>query len=235
MSHCGAQGNGDVTLRCGSGRGGRRGRGACGACGSPDAPGTAPAAASLSATSRSGASMIQNPARYPPTGGRLPLLVFPCGWRAEDASTGVNWSESLAEMDESFPALHKAILGVDIEGFADPRRTNPDQIAMRAGFCIAACGCRRWPGQASPWEACYQEDRGDGALILVPPDIPKALLVIRFPQELSAALRSHNDTDDATSRLRVRLAVHAGKSTRTNTASRVWQRTSPSVCWRQPR
>ena len=35
MSHRGAQGNSNVTLRCPSGAAGRRGRGACGACGSP--------------------------------------------------------------------------------------------------------------------------------------------------------------------------------------------------------
>ena len=38
-------------------------------------------------------------------------------------------------MEELFPvALHKAILGVDIEGFADRRRTNPDQILVREGL-----------------------------------------------------------------------------------------------------
>jgi tetratricopeptide (TPR) repeat protein len=98
---------------------------------------------------------------------------------------------------------------VDIERFADRRRTNPDQIAMRSGLyrCLDAALAR----SGVPWEACYHEDRGDGALILVPPDIPKALLVTRFPQELSVALRSHNEARDAGSRLRVRLAVHAGE------------------------
>jgi class 3 adenylate cyclase len=48
-------------------------------------------------------------------------------------------------------------------------------------------------------------------LILVPAEIPKNLLVSRFPHELSLALRGHNQAHAARSRIRVRLAVHAGE------------------------
>ena len=70
-------------------------------------------------------------------------------------------------MNKMFPAMHRAILGVDIEGFADRRRTNPDQIFMREGLygCLRAAFAR----SGISWTACYHEDRGDGALILVPP------------------------------------------------------------------
>ena len=27
-----------------------------------------------------------------------------------------------------------------------------------------------------PWDLCYHEDRGDGVLILVPPEVPKSRL-----------------------------------------------------------
>ena len=85
-------------------------------------------------------------------------------------------------MDESFPALHRAILGVDIEGFADRRRTNLDQIAMRDG--LYRCLRIAFASSGIAWTACYHEDRGDGALILVPPEVPKSLLVAHLPQEL---------------------------------------------------
>ena len=114
-----------------------------------------------------------------------------------------------AEMDEPYPAFHKAILGIDIEGFADRRRTNPDQIAVRAGLyrCLRTAFAR----SSIAWDSCYHEDRGDGALVLVPPEIPKAWLVTRFPRELSDALRSHNDAHAAEARIRVRLVVHGGE------------------------
>ena len=41
--------------------------------------------------------------------------------------------------------------------------------------------------------------------------MPETLLVTRFPQDLSVALRSHNQAHAAESRIRVRLVVHAGE------------------------
>jgi WD40 repeat protein len=113
-------------------------------------------------------------------------------------------------MEELFPvALHKAILGVDIEGFADRRRTNPDQIRVREG--LYRCLQEAFARTGIAWDLCYREDRGDGALILVPPEIPKNLLVSRFPQELSISLQAHNQAHPAASRIRVRLVVHGGE------------------------
>jgi tetratricopeptide (TPR) repeat protein len=113
-------------------------------------------------------------------------------------------------MDESLThALHRAIMGVDIEGFADRRRTNPDQILMRGG--LYHCLETAFAGSGIAWESCYHEDRGDGALILVSPEIPKDLLVSQFPQELAVALHAHNQMHAAGSKIRVRLVVHAGE------------------------
>jgi hypothetical protein len=114
-------------------------------------------------------------------------------------------------MEELFPvALHKAILGVDIEGFADRRRTNPDQILAREG--LYCCLREAFARTGIAWDLCYREDRGDGALILVPPEIPKNLLVSRFPQELSIFPQAHNQAHPAGSRIRVRLVVHGGEA-----------------------
>jgi class 3 adenylate cyclase len=55
------------------------------------------------------------------------------------------------------------------------------------------------------------EDRGDGALILIPPTVTKTLLVDSLPQELVAALDQHNNTHPREEQIRLRMALHAGE------------------------
>ena len=107
------------------------------------------------------------------------------------------------------PAVHRAIVCVDVEGFGDRRRTNPDQVAARDGLYCALSQAFTRSGLS--WEDCYHEDRGDGALILIPPDVPKSLLVTDLPRELVAALNEHNQAHSRQERIRLRLAVHAGE------------------------
>ena len=67
-------------------------------------------------------------------------------------------------------AVHRTIVAVDVEGFGDRCRTLPHQVAVREGlyralqqaFCAASI----------PWAECHREDRGDGVLILAPPEDP---------------------------------------------------------------
>jgi tetratricopeptide (TPR) repeat protein len=107
------------------------------------------------------------------------------------------------------PAVHRAIVCVDVEGFGDRRRTNPDQVVARDGLYRALS--RAFTRSGMCWEDCYHEDRGDGALILVPSDVPKSLLVTDVPRELASALSEHNQAHDRQARIRLRLAVHAGE------------------------
>ena len=86
------------------------------------------------------------------------------------------------------PALHRAILCVDVEGFGDRRRTNPDQVVVRDGLYRSLRDA--FTRSEVEWDACYHEDRGDGVLVLVSPDVPKNLLVGRVPRELSRRPRT---------------------------------------------
>ncbi|KOX34874.1 hypothetical protein ADK67_02560 [Saccharothrix sp. NRRL B-16348] len=112
-------------------------------------------------------------------------------------------------MEVSGPALHRAIVAVDVEGFGDPRRTLPHQLGTRAGLyrvverAVRAAGVR--------WEDCYREDRGDSVFVLVPPQVPKGPLVEVVPGALAEALRDHNATSPPEQRARLRLVVHAGE------------------------
>jgi hypothetical protein len=69
----------------------------------------------------------------------------------------------------------------------------------------------RRPGQYVDWDDCYHEDRGDGVLILMPPQVPKAALAAGVPAELAAAVHAHNQAHDRNARIWLRLALHAGE------------------------
>lgn len=106
-------------------------------------------------------------------------------------------------------SLHRTIVFVDVENFASPDRTNADQNAVRAGLYHALAEAFTVVGV--PWYECYHEDRGDGALILVPPEVPKSILATRLPGALAAALHEHNRTHHWRARIRLRVALHAGE------------------------
>jgi isoamylase len=107
------------------------------------------------------------------------------------------------------PAAHRSIMIVDVENFGDPARTNAHQLAIRDGmykvlrqsFARARISLRK----------CVVEDRGDGVLILVPPEVPKSWLVTRLPARLAAMLTQHNAMCPVQERIRLRMALDAGE------------------------
>lgn len=106
-------------------------------------------------------------------------------------------------------AVHRTIFVVDVEKFGDRSRTGPQQVAVRDGLYRALR--RSFDRSGMPWEDCHREDRGDGALILIPPQVPKDLLATLVPVHLAAALAEHNEACSQEARIRLRAAVHAGE------------------------
>ena len=98
---------------------------------------------------------------------------------------------------------------VDVEGFGDPARTNLNQLAVREALYEALAAAFAESGIG--WESCVSEDRGDGALILIPPEVPKTRLVTILPGMLAAAVTRHNAGSSVPERMRLRVALHAGE------------------------
>jgi hypothetical protein len=107
------------------------------------------------------------------------------------------------------PLLHRTIICVDVASFADPCRTNPDQTAVRRGLYRALDAA--FTASRLPWREFHYEDRGDGALILIPSEVPKNILATDVPGALAAALTRHNETHRWNAHIRLRLAMHAGE------------------------
>src|SRR6185295_14235462 len=86
----------------------------------------------------------------------------------------------MAPQDRRRPALHRTILVVDVEGFGALRRTNKHQVSVRDGLYRALRAAFQKADIA--WEECRYEDRGDGVLVLAPPELPKALFAELPPE-----------------------------------------------------
>jgi tetratricopeptide (TPR) repeat protein len=108
----------------------------------------------------------------------------------------------------SYPT-HQSVVAFDVEGFSEPYRDDSAHAIVRAGIyqvvqdSFAAAGI--------PWDSCLHEDRGDGAMIVVPPEVSKVLLLDPLLSGLSAALTDYNRRAPLPERIRLRLVVHAGE------------------------
>ena len=98
---------------------------------------------------------------------------------------------------------------MDVEGFGDPRRTNPHRVTVREGMYASLE--RAFANAGISWRDCHHEDTGDGILVLAPAELPKAPFAEALPRELAGALRGHNAAHRAEKRIRLRMALHAGE------------------------
>jgi class 3 adenylate cyclase len=113
----------------------------------------------------------------------------------------------------AFEAVHRTILVFDIEQSNHPMRTNRDRVVIHEAMYAAV-------RTALKRVKYYHEDRGDGVLVLVPPEVPKGRLVSNLLARLEAALGTHNAAMErqnasraAATQVRLRVAVHAGEVT----------------------
>lgn len=98
------------------------------------------------------------------------------------------------------------ILVVDAESFSLLR--NPEQLAARR--MLYAVLSESLESIGVPWRHCRHEDRGDGAIVLIPSEIPKPMVVrgllAGFGDRVADVAVRHGVPP-----LRVRAALHAGE------------------------
>ncbi|WP_394621421.1 hypothetical protein JNUCC0626_20670 [Lentzea sp. JNUCC 0626] len=98
---------------------------------------------------------------------------------------------------------------MDVAEFTRPDRTPADQLAVQEGLhgvlraALAAAG-------ADPAD-CAIDDRGDGALALLPSSVSKSELADKLPDRLAAELRRHNATHARPAQFTLRVSLHAGE------------------------
>lgn len=115
---------------------------------------------------------------------------------------GEDWLVSLA------PSTHRTIVTVDIADFTHDSRQAIHMSDVRDG--LYGVLKRALDGVGIDYDACETEDRGDGALILIPATFPKSELADKLPDRLVTEIRRFNSTRVAEARMKLRVAVHAG-------------------------
>lgn len=105
-------------------------------------------------------------------------------------------------------ALYRSVVLVDVARFTDPRRTFHDQLTVHRS--LGELLERAFDEAGVAWRSCDVEDRGDGKIILVPPEVPQVRLADQLWGRLLAGLRRHNAVHSDASAMQLRVALHAG-------------------------
>ncbi len=101
-----------------------------------------------------------------------------------------------------------ALLAVDIAEFTRPDRDDDVRMFMREELYRILE--RAFEGSGIPWASCFREDRGDGALVVVPPGIAAKGIIDPMPERLRSLIRRHNHVSCAAAHIQLRVAAHLG-------------------------
>lgn len=105
--------------------------------------------------------------------------------------------------------LHRAIVVVDVASFTDPSRTLAHQWAVHEGLYEVLN--EAFAESGIDLGICTVEDRGDGAMILLPPEVPKNLLADQLPTRLVAGLKRYNAIHSEAAAVQLRVGLHSGE------------------------
>lgn len=119
---------------------------------------------------------------------------------------------AISDPDDLDPAHWKgqncSIFLADIAAFGGRERNDVDRQIIRDEMYAALRAA--FEGSDVPWRECHREDRGDGALVIVPPNIPTGSVVDPLLARLAASLRRHNQRATQATRVQLRVALNVG-------------------------
>ncbi len=161
------------------------------------------------------ASVREDPRRYPPAD-----VPSPNDWPEPDDQG--QQSPTGAEVLQLRPAICPApvsswsyldgqlcgLFAVDIAGFNNAERD--DDIQLYVHTSLYAMLRTAFDRSDIPWADCGYEDRGDGALVIVPPTLSAVGLVDPIPERLRALVRRHNRVSADAAHIQLRVAAHIG-------------------------
>ncbi|MFF5265449.1 hypothetical protein ACFY4C_41770 [Actinomadura viridis] len=107
------------------------------------------------------------------------------------------------------PVITTTLIAADVVAFGQRHRDSDIQLHIRRRL-YQALGEAFAIGRL-PWWDCHREDRGDGTLLVAPPDTPSHHFLDPFAHHLHAVLRRDNKLASPTAKLQIRLAVHTGQ------------------------
>ena len=141
--------------------------------------------------------LTEDPEGYAPDGwtGVFPLQI------ASDAVATRRRAQALA-------GENCTVVRTDVVGFGARHRSEGHRLIIRRE------GMAMMQAALGPlWDACIAEDRGDGLLLVAPPQIPTDRIVEGIQRELPARLAAHNSTYAEGAHIQLRLAVNVGPVT----------------------
>lgn len=107
------------------------------------------------------------------------------------------------------PVICTTLIAADVVAFGRLRHDDDIQLHIRRQLYQALAEAFAMGGM--PWWDCHREDRGDGTLLVVPPDIPAHHFLAPLAHHLHAVLHRDNTLAGPTAALQLRLAVHSGQ------------------------
>ena len=100
------------------------------------------------------------------------------------------------------------ILAFDISGFTRPDRDEDIRIHLHGVLYEILADA--FEGSGLPWHQCHHEDRGDGALVILPPGVPAQPVIDPLPERLRGLIRRHNRITCDAAQMQLRAAAHIG-------------------------